>query len=187
MKKLLLFICFMAPIMSIKAQSRREIKKAKKDAQFAKEAIEHAARKKDESGMALKIAIAKCGELSFLPEISRYDAKKMLGFWDFVNEQRNLNRLPEPQYFHQDTIKSLAFSPNSGLLAVASLDKTTSLWLIKTQVYTNAYSDCDFMPIILNTAGVSLSFSANSDFLYTKSPNGRAQIWATNMQTYANK
>jgi hypothetical protein len=110
--------------------------------------------------------------------------------WDFLGEQRSLDRMPEAQNYHTATIQDLVFSNDSRMLGVASMDKSASLWQIETNGDEQPYKDSKFVPIKLNDHDdwvMSVAFSEKGDRFYSGTQNGVIKIWETNMDIYSNE
>ena len=113
--------------------------------------------------------------------------------WDFAGEQKIIENIPEAQTYHAATIHDLAFSNDSRMLGVASMDQSASLWQMESidenKEFYQPFKDSKFVPIKLTDhAGwvMSVAFSEKGDRFYTGTQHGVIKIWETNMDVYAN-
>jgi hypothetical protein len=112
--------------------------------------------------------------------------------WDFLGEQRIISNIPEAQNYHAANIHDLAFSNDSRMLGVASMDQSASLWQMESidenKEFYQPFKDSKFVPIKLTDHDgwvMSVAFSENGERFYTGTQHGVIKIWETNMDVYA--
>lgn len=119
----------------------------------------------------------------------------MVRIWDAKTWETNNGvdyaRIPEPLHNHQATIQDLTFSPDSRLLAAASMDKSASVWQVELALdKSQPYKDAKFSPIKLNDHSdwvMSVAFTPGNDRLITGTANGIIKIWEMDMFKYADQ
>ena len=86
---------------------------------------------------------------------------------------------------HSDKVISLAFSPNTQVLASGSMDKTIRLWNVETGTQQHTLTDANWIDDKNRNTGITsaLAFNQNGETLATGTQRGRIHLWNTTTGT----